>query len=54
MIAGTRLPFAAFKGSAGELTWRPLAWFMPDTGPIMVLHRGAGAGRVPLSKLMAG
>ena len=44
----------AFKGSVSEPAWRSFAWFVSEPDHIMVLHRGADAGRALLSELMRG
>ena len=44
----------AFKGSVSEFAWRSFAWFVSEPEHIMVLHRGADAGRTLLSELMRG
>ena len=49
MIAGTRLPFAAFKGSVSVLAWPSFAWSVSNPAHIMVLHRDADADRARLS-----
>ena len=37
-----------------KLAWRSFAWFVSEPDHIMMLHRGADAGRALLSELMRG
>ena len=44
----------ACKGSVSELAWQSFAWFVSEPDHIMMLHRGADAGRALLSESMRG